>query len=547
MPSTRRQHLGQAGVAIAGAALSLLASSGAAATLPDEVRRAVAALRAANRDVRKGALDVVAWQALVEDVLATTPLEELVAAIDLSSLVRGFRYPADRAGMTRVRLPGRDGRRVRAAVFGLRAARAIPPHAHNNVVAAHLILDGELRVRTFQRRADTDAGLVIEPVRDVVLGRGDVLSVSDDEENVHWLVGLSERAHTLDVPLQRVRPAKEYATRAAAGGMIFVDVERGEPDGARLRVPVLDPGKAIARYGRRKENFARATVRAKRDRRVVVTVDDLPWVGPRSRSVDDNLARLTHTLRDRGVPAHGFVCGKRGELGALRRWLDAGFGLGDHTFSHGAYSKQTPEALLRDVERNAAAVKEALGHRLSDDGWFRLPFLDHGHTPDKVRRLSQWLRESDRRLAHVSLDTVDYLFAKAYVSSTSRDAVAELYVQHVAECAAHFEELSRRLYGREIPLVLLLHANELNCERVGAVLDALAARGYRFVSLEDAYVDGVYRTYRHRPPLVELRGDRNLLTQVAHARGLEVQDRSGRAWFDARYRPRLPPARDVSP
>ena len=42
------------------------------------------------------------------------------------------------------------------------------------------------------------------------------------------------------------------------------------------------------------------------------------------------------------------------------------------------------------------------------------------------------------------------------------------------------------MFGREIPQVLLLHANALNAERFGAVADALVRRGYRFISLDEA-------------------------------------------------------------
>ena len=57
------------------------------------------------------------------------------------------------------------------------------------------------------------------------------------------------------------------------------------------------------------------------------------------------------------------------------------------------------------------------------------------------------------------------------------------------EVFSFFEEVSRKATGREIPQVLLLHANALNADRFGALADALVRRGYRFVPLAQALED----------------------------------------------------------
>jgi hypothetical protein len=46
---------------------------------------------------------------------------------------------------------------------------------------------------------------------------------------------------------------------------------------------------------------------------------------------------------------------------------------------------------------------------------------------------------------------------------------------------AHFEARSRAVLGREVPQVLLLHANRLNADHLEALLDRTRARGYRFL------------------------------------------------------------------
>jgi peptidoglycan/xylan/chitin deacetylase (PgdA/CDA1 family) len=542
MPTTRRRFQSDLAKAIAAATLAALVRPSAARArgLGREVRDAIALLQDSNARLRRGTVDAAAWQADVEIVLASVPLAELVAALDLTRARERLRLPSDRAGSRALRVPavGRRGGagRVDAALFGFREGRAIPPHAHNNVAAVHLVLDGELRVRTFDRVRDEDRALVLAPRRDVLLGRGDVLSVSDDVENAHWLSAVSPRAHTFDIPLARVRAAAKYAIRAEHEGMIFLDPDRAEPEGTHLRVPVIDAASSVARYGHRPANRVRVSPKVP-ERVVAVTVDDLPWVGPREGTIGERLRDLAAQLTSREVPAYGFVTGGKPGLAHVRAWTDAGLRLGNHSYSHERFSQRSLEEMLADFARCDDVVKETLGVDISRE-WLRYPFLDHGHTPQKVRGMAPALR-GRKGIAHVSLDTADYLIARAYPRAKDRDAVAAIYVEHVLDCAAHFESLSRRLYGREIPLVLLMHANQLNAERAGEVLDALAARGYRFASLDEVCRDAVYETYRVRPPLVPREGDRSLLNQVALARGLIVEDRASEAWFRARFSARL--------
>ena len=57
-----------------------------------------------------------------------------------------------------------------------------------------------------------------------------------------------------------------------------------------------------------------------------------------------------------------------------------------------------------------------------------------------------------------------------------------------------FERNSRDLFGREIPEVLLVHANMLNAERFGDLAAMFERRGYRFITLDRALEDEAYRS-----------------------------------------------------
>src|ERR1700750_2181540 len=88
----------------------------------------------------------------------------------------------------------------------------------------------------------------------------------------------------------------------------------------------------------------------KLDRQVAITIDDLPAGAAGFMTADEITSmttKLLTTLRDQKVPAVGFVNEKKlyktGEvdarIGALRLWVDYGFELGNHTYSHASLNR----------------------------------------------------------------------------------------------------------------------------------------------------------------------------------------------------------------
>src|SRR4030095_10023230 len=94
----------------------------------------------------------------------------------------------------------------------------------------------------------------------------------------------------------------------------------------------------------------------------------------------------------------------------------------------------------------------------------------------------------------------DWIFARAYASAARRgDAatqkrVADAYVPYMEAKFDYFERESRALFGREIPQVLLVHANGVNADRFGELAAMMRRRGYAFVTLEGALKDPAYRS-----------------------------------------------------
>lgn len=249
------------------------------------------------------------------------------------------------------------------------------------------------------------------------------------------------------------------------------------------------------------------------DRLVAVTFDDLPATAAAEHDIE-SLRQLTRHLlasvRKHHIPAVGFV--NEGKLFAggseadvrarsqlLAMWLDAGLELGNHTYSHRDLNRTPLDEFQADVIRGEAVTRsllEARGRRLR---YFRHPFLRVGAELPKRRAFESFLACRGYIVAPVTIDNDEFVFAAAYDAALRRRdtaaaaKIADGYLHYMAEVFSFFEDVSRRVTGRDIAQVLLLHANRLNADHFDRVAAMLVGRGYRFVALEEALRDPAYQ------------------------------------------------------
>jgi peptidoglycan/xylan/chitin deacetylase (PgdA/CDA1 family) len=294
---------------------------------------------------------------------------------------------------------------------------------------------------------------------------------------------------------------------AALWGSMACDVQRTARDGGPDADARAEPGGAVP------ETPAMA-----------ITIDDLPWIGgvaPGETRLDA-MRRMIDALVARDVPALGFVNCERAGPGAalLAAWLDAGLEVGNHSAAHLDLNQAPLEQWLRDVRSchhmirdlmytathgsgAAAAGTPAPGNRDMPQPapriWFRYPYLHQGPTAERQQAALALLHELDSPIAHVTIDNSDWILAVAYVAAVSAGdsaraaAVGEAFVDHILRATRHYQRVAADRVGRDVPHVLLLHANLLVADHLGTLLDRLQAElGFRFVSVAAAQRDPVY-------------------------------------------------------
>lgn len=96
-----------------------------------------------------------------------------------------------------------------AALFSFDKTNVITPHAHKHMASAHMVIEGKVRVRTFDRIADEDGAILIYPTGDEVADAGHAAAMTTDKDNVHWFAPRSPHAMTFDVIVDGLDPGQD--------------------------------------------------------------------------------------------------------------------------------------------------------------------------------------------------------------------------------------------------------------------------------------------------------------------------------------------------
>ena len=238
---------------------------------------------------------------------------------------------------------------------------------------------------------------------------------------------------------------------------------------------------------------------------LAITMDDLPVHGtlPPGETRASVGRRILAAFKAAGVPeVHGFVNGVQlerepGSDSALTAWTEAGYPLGNHTWSHRNLNQVSAQEFEAEIARNEATLQRFGKGELRR--WLRYPYLVEGSDPAKRDSVRAAVARRGYRIAAVTMDYSDWQWNDAYLRclvpgrEAGLAALDSAYLANVREAANRSRTLSRALYGRDIPYVLLTHIGMFNARMMPRVLDVYRQEGFRFTTLEAAQKDSVYR------------------------------------------------------
>ena len=239
---------------------------------------------------------------------------------------------------------------------------------------------------------------------------------------------------------------------------------------------------------------------------VALTFDDLPTMAlsPTTPYAAVTTRTLLAGLKRHHFPAIGFVNevklearDKADRIALLKAWLDAGMDLGNHTYDHPHFTTDAA-AEIADTAKGEVVTRALLAARHRTPHWFRHPYLETGATDAARTAFEAWLTVHGYRVAPVSMENSDWLFALPYDEAVLKGDLGEAarikaaYLAFTAQVVPWYRQAALDVLGRRPKFVFLLHATRLNADSIDGLADILKANDLKPVTLARAMTDPAY-------------------------------------------------------
>ena len=259
------------------------------------------------------------------------------------------------------------------------------------------------------------------------------------------------------------------------------------------------------------------------ERRIALTFDDAPRGDGPFLSGEERTDKLIAALADVGADGAMFFVttenlDARGDNGAerIRRYVDAGHVLGNHSHDHMRLWKNDVETYVADID--LASGKLSVFDNVVP--YFRFPFLDEGREVKKRDAVRAALADRGLSNGYVTVDNYDWymvsLASEAHEAGHDVDMakLRDAYVELLVDAVEFYDAIAVESLGRSPAHTLLLHENDLAALFVDDLVRALQARGWTIVPALAAYEDPISQ---HEPDTLFLGQGR--IAALAHEAG----------------------------
>lgn len=210
-----------------------------------ELDKWIRSLQELCRDLRSNKLTVSEWQLQIATLHDMLGLEDLSFLIDFEKAAKVIELPHLGVGTKNYFFPLiadlSDKYTPIGRIFGMKKDRAIIPHGHRNMVSCHRVIKGHFLLRQYDRINDDENHMYIKQTIEEMVHPGSHSSISDDKNNVHWLLSKTEAAYTFDVIVANLGEKETEIDN--------LDIDSAVKSNDTLRVKKIKVGEALEKYG----------------------------------------------------------------------------------------------------------------------------------------------------------------------------------------------------------------------------------------------------------------------------------------------------------
>lgn len=200
-----------------------------------------------TNDLRGRKLSDVEFQTKMEELFRRVNLKELLAAVKLDEIESNLKLPekgAANPGVDFGKIEGLPALRLGKQIFGCKKGRSIVPHGHSNMCTGFIVLKGEWQGKHYDKVETAADHYLIRPTVDRQFGPGEVSTISDHKDNVHWFKALSEKCYIFNVHVVGYDPSiKGISSR------LYLDPEGEKIAGGLIKAPKMTSKACHEKYG----------------------------------------------------------------------------------------------------------------------------------------------------------------------------------------------------------------------------------------------------------------------------------------------------------
>jgi hypothetical protein len=198
-------------------------------------------------DLKGRKLTDLEFQTKMEDLYKRVDLQALCGVVKLDELEKKP-LPANGAASFGFDLTKVEGLppdlRFGKQIFGCRKDRSVVPHGHVNMCTGFIILKGTWHGRHFDKVETHKDHYVIKPTIDRTFGPGDLSTISDHKDNIHWFQAGSDAAYIFNVHVTDYdKEIKE------SSGRLYLDPDGEKLAGGLIKAPKMTSGECHKKYG----------------------------------------------------------------------------------------------------------------------------------------------------------------------------------------------------------------------------------------------------------------------------------------------------------
>lgn len=188
---------------------------------------------------------------------------------------------------------------------------------------------------------------------------------------------------------------------------------------------------------------------------IALTFDDVPFQSTPHFETIERTNALIQKLNDLKIPPVFIFANpcKREDTASvlmqLGKYKNRGDIIGNHTCTHPRLNKIGFAAFSQDASKADLLLKPLL----TDQKFFRFPFLNEGNDPEVRDKMRAWLQENGYRNGMVSADNEDPLFsfkinqAKKLGKKINYEKVKKLFLDHILTSLACDDKLASKTLG----------------------------------------------------------------------------------------------------